>query len=489
MYHTTVFPSLMFDPSKSQTEKRRSRRGPPDVLDDSKLSDVEKVYKMLQPKAKQLLSNPNRRLLRHGPLKYFSPSARLIKNRYIFLFNDLILITKRSLSKRKKFYLKLFVHLTRFVTVLSIPSSTENEFRLLVTMQGTIRTRTQRRVRLYGASQEERESWVEDIKHCICPQESIIEEQSDSSLRQMSQDEKTFGSESDDDDISESAEVFTGEPPGGDKRKSWNPFAEDEQEQHFVETDTSMHSNNFDPFDSGSVNLPHKSLQPKSSPENSKHGLGLCNVCASSYFSNQSTVQSSSFGSGSYIAEECLKEIAHARVVLGQVFASVKTLQIQYDCNPVVDPYTSSVFASSVEIVKIAHEIGSVMEELQRRRLNTLGSDALCDESLQKNLVSSLRNVVVWIQHLSYLISFCGEINKEALLPVALGIPSSVSLLIKTFTAEDVDSKRLNKAYDSIEKEVAQLVKLDRSNIKGHNSKGKEKQEELGKSELVANEH
>jgi hypothetical protein len=92
------------------------------------LSDTEKLYRMLQPSPKFLISRP-RQLIRHGELVYFSINTNSKKPRYFWLLNDCLLVTKRMGSQR--FQLQIVVHFSPGIKVVTLPESSNNEFRLL----------------------------------------------------------------------------------------------------------------------------------------------------------------------------------------------------------------------------------------------------------------------------------------------------------------------------------------------------------------------
>lgn len=66
------------------------------------------IYKMLTPRPKELLLSP-RQVVKRGYIKLQRPGKRTAKDRYLFLFNDVLLITKRE--KKKRFWLKTYIRL------------------------------------------------------------------------------------------------------------------------------------------------------------------------------------------------------------------------------------------------------------------------------------------------------------------------------------------------------------------------------------------
>jgi len=87
------------------------------------------------------------------------------KPRYFFLFNDCLLITKRT--GQAKFLLRLWMYLKAGVQLYSMPDSPNYEFRLLVPVQGTVKEAKKRRLIIYAKSLEQKEQWVHDLAHCL----------------------------------------------------------------------------------------------------------------------------------------------------------------------------------------------------------------------------------------------------------------------------------------------------------------------------------
>jgi hypothetical protein len=162
------------------------------------MSDAEKLYQMLQPGPKFLISRP-RQLVRHGELMYFSVNTLSKKPRYFWLFNDCLLVTKRTSAH--KFQLQVVIHFSSGMKVVTMPDSPVHEFRLLCPEkvllplppfrchrsrtrllthrvvrvvscvscdeQGTLAKAKQRRVVMWGKNREHKEVWLTDLKHCL----------------------------------------------------------------------------------------------------------------------------------------------------------------------------------------------------------------------------------------------------------------------------------------------------------------------------------
>eukprot|EP01089_Gocevia_fonbrunei_P006006 TRINITY_DN1651_c0_g1_i1.p1 TRINITY_DN1651_c0_g1~~TRINITY_DN1651_c0_g1_i1.p1 ORF type:complete len:838 (+),score=273.94 TRINITY_DN1651_c0_g1_i1:86-2599(+) len=131
---------------------------------DGGINSVEKVYHMLTPKPKTLLQR-NRELVKHGELIYFSPNTMSKKPRYFFLFNDCLLITKRT--GQNKFLLRLWMYLRGGVKIYSMPDSPNYEFRIIVPVKGSVKTTKQRRLIIYAKNRDQKDSWVNEIARCL----------------------------------------------------------------------------------------------------------------------------------------------------------------------------------------------------------------------------------------------------------------------------------------------------------------------------------
>lgn len=127
-------------------------------------NDVEKVYHMLRPKPKPLLIG-QRTLVRHGELGYFSPNTVSRKMRYFFLFSDCLLLTKRG--GQAKFQLKIYMHLRGAIKLVTMNGSPTHEFRLLIPEKGTLKKRKERRIILFGKTEEHKQAWIRDLQRCL----------------------------------------------------------------------------------------------------------------------------------------------------------------------------------------------------------------------------------------------------------------------------------------------------------------------------------
>jgi len=119
---------------------------------------------MLRPKPKPLLMG-HRTLIRHGELGYFSPNTMSKKFRYFFLFSDCLLLTKRL--AQAKFQLQIYIHLRGNIKIVTLSGSPTYEFRLLVPEKGTIKKRKERRIILFGKSEEHKQAWLRDLQRCV----------------------------------------------------------------------------------------------------------------------------------------------------------------------------------------------------------------------------------------------------------------------------------------------------------------------------------
>ena len=111
--------------------------------------EVIRVYRMLDPKPKELL-NPSRRFVREGPMLHWEAGKH--KPKYFFLFNDCMLITKKE--GQKKYWLKVFVSLNPGIKVADVPNSTYKipgvEFRMFAPKKSFIFFASSPQVRLFS---------------------------------------------------------------------------------------------------------------------------------------------------------------------------------------------------------------------------------------------------------------------------------------------------------------------------------------------------
>jgi len=119
--------------------------------------DVKRVYNMLTPKPKELLREAqHRKYLREGDIGVWNAKERRLKQRYFFLFNDVLLLCKRE--GRNSYWLKVFVSLRTSLRIEDVPDSqTPNkvEFRLYAPKKTFV---------LFANSQEEKHAWIRDIR-------------------------------------------------------------------------------------------------------------------------------------------------------------------------------------------------------------------------------------------------------------------------------------------------------------------------------------
>lgn len=115
---------------------------------------------MLTPKPKELITNAySRRFLRQGEVGVYNQNERVTKRRYLFLFNDVLLVTKQE--AKKSFWLKVYISLRSNLNVEDVPDSTTKhkvEFRIYAPKRTFI---------LFTRTVEEKQMWIREIKGAI----------------------------------------------------------------------------------------------------------------------------------------------------------------------------------------------------------------------------------------------------------------------------------------------------------------------------------
>jgi len=114
---------------------------------------------MLEPKPPELLT-PGRKFLKEGLVHHYNPKHKKKKPRYIFLFNDCLLLTKKE--GEKKHWLRFFVSLKSGLKVEDVLDSIHNppdvEFRIYAPRKTII---------LFASSAKNKQDWLDAIRGCI----------------------------------------------------------------------------------------------------------------------------------------------------------------------------------------------------------------------------------------------------------------------------------------------------------------------------------
>jgi len=122
--------------------------------------EVQQIYEMLTPKPKELITNAySRRFIRQGEVGVYNQNERVTKRRYLFLFNDVLLITKQE--AKKSFWLKVFISLRSNLNVEDVPDSTTKhkvEFRIYAPKRTFI---------LFTRTVEEKHMWLREIRSAV----------------------------------------------------------------------------------------------------------------------------------------------------------------------------------------------------------------------------------------------------------------------------------------------------------------------------------
>jgi len=122
-------------------------------------SEILRVYQMLDPKPAELVV-PGRKFIREGPVLIFNPKQKRKKQRYFFLFNDVLLLTKKE--GERKYWLKIYISLKSGLKVVDVLDSQNEppdvEFRIYSPKKAII---------CFGHSRKGKEEWLAAINGCI----------------------------------------------------------------------------------------------------------------------------------------------------------------------------------------------------------------------------------------------------------------------------------------------------------------------------------
>merc|ERR1712130_983453 len=122
--------------------------------------EVQRVYDLLNPKPKELLNNAGeRRFISEGEIGVFNHKERRTKRRYLYLFNDVLLITKKE--GKKSYWLKIYISLGPTLRVEDVPDTATKykvEFRIYALKKTII---------LFTRTEDEKHRWLQMIRDCI----------------------------------------------------------------------------------------------------------------------------------------------------------------------------------------------------------------------------------------------------------------------------------------------------------------------------------
>jgi hypothetical protein len=117
------------------------------------------IYRMLEPKPKELLENPNRSFVKQGPVILWNDLERKKKDRWFFMFNDTLLIAKRLNGAKPKYRLRVYITLRPQVKVVDVKDSNDPcEFRIVAPTKTFV---------LFGRTREEKLKWIRWINNTI----------------------------------------------------------------------------------------------------------------------------------------------------------------------------------------------------------------------------------------------------------------------------------------------------------------------------------
>merc|ERR1712130_163090 len=122
--------------------------------------EVQRVYDLLNPKPKELLNNAGeRRFISEGEIGVFNHKERRTKRRYLYLFNDVLLITKKE--GKKSYWLKIYISLGPTLRVEDVPDTATKykvEFRIYALKKTII---------LFTRTEDEKHRWLQMIRDCL----------------------------------------------------------------------------------------------------------------------------------------------------------------------------------------------------------------------------------------------------------------------------------------------------------------------------------
>lgn len=182
---------------------------------------------MLTPKPKELLVNSkNRRFINEGEVGVFNHKERRTKRRYLYLFSDVLLVTKKE--GKRTYWLKIYISLkSSTIRIEDVPDSATRhkvEFRIYAPKKTII---------LFTQTEEQKLRWIREIRTCIEKQRSGETEQSPSPSPSFSRDTKPK-----EDTIQISGDIGKIEIPGldGDSGSYGDIPQDDSSEEETVET-------------------------------------------------------------------------------------------------------------------------------------------------------------------------------------------------------------------------------------------------------------
>lgn len=134
---------------------------------NSDAGEVLRIFQMLTPKPDDLVKQ-GRKFVKEGDCQVWSVKERMKKNRHLFLFNDVLLITKKE--GKKKFWLKVYISLRSGLKIQDVNDSTNDrpdvEFRIYAPKKTFI---------LFGFNPAHKYEWINAIQAQIDGIEGRVE--------------------------------------------------------------------------------------------------------------------------------------------------------------------------------------------------------------------------------------------------------------------------------------------------------------------------
>eukprot|EP01100_Stratorugosa_tubuloviscum_P015458 TRINITY_DN892_c0_g3_i1.p1 TRINITY_DN892_c0_g3~~TRINITY_DN892_c0_g3_i1.p1 ORF type:complete len:312 (+),score=157.01 TRINITY_DN892_c0_g3_i1:53-937(+) len=221
-------------------------------------AEVSRVFEMLTPKPNELLIR-GRYFIREGEVSVYNAKERKKKPRYFFLFNDLLLLTKKE--GRKKFWLKVLIILRPGLKVQDVLDSSNEvrdvEFRIYAPKKTFI---------IFALSPQQKREWLSSIQRCLDVIEGKI--QPNSTSTSIGHDERSSNSNNNSNissNISNNSNLPRPPSPIGQQQvfiqapqTQFQPHLQQQQQQVFIQAPQSQQV---------FVQAPQSQFQPQPQPQ------------------------------------------------------------------------------------------------------------------------------------------------------------------------------------------------------------------------------
>jgi len=201
----------------------------------SEYSRVLQIYQKLTPKPQDMISS-DRFFVREGYLHYWDNKKDKLKKRYFFLFNDILLATKKEINK--KYWLR--IHITLRSPNVSVEDMETNPFQFKLHCK--LRTFT-----FQTDSPELKEAWLEDILGSVSGYHDEKQQKISKDRDQLLRNPKlnTLEKKNEDDSpLDFDNEDSNSEPKVEKKKKKKEVVVEEEEEEEKNDTKNQEPNNN-----------------------------------------------------------------------------------------------------------------------------------------------------------------------------------------------------------------------------------------------------